>query len=153
MIALLNNNNTLAIVLLIYYTVVVLASNSSLQCESVNCTCSGSTLVFECTNAGAIATVWRGSFFDCPSNSIVLRHRLFQSGINGTCSNGAIVARSIEALNNSYTSQLSVTVSQRMKNGSVECIRDSSIETTIGTCPLNLATGKHRQLQVCSIEY
>ena len=132
---------TLMIMMLTFKT----SASNSLQCDhNVDCTCSGSTLVFECTIVGAIATVWRGSFFDCPSNSIVLRHRLFQSGINGTCSNGAIVARSIEALNNSYTSQLNVIVNQHTNNGSVECIRDSSIEITIGTCPLNLITGKHR---------
>ena len=132
----------LVVVILMSYELKTSASNNSLQCDHhIDCICPGNTVVFECNVVGAIATVWKGSFFDCPSNSIVLRHSVFTPGINGTCNNGEIVANGIEVINNIYSSQLAVTVNPDMNNGSVECIRDGSTEMTIGTCPLLLTTG------------
>ena len=138
-------------ILLLSYEFKISASVDSLQCNHhVDCVCPGNTVVFECTIVGAIATVWKGSFFtDCPSNSIVLRHRVFTPGINGTCNDGAVVANGIEVINNSYTSQLIVTVNPEVNNSTVECIRDGSMEMTVGTCPLSLASGKHGHLQEC----
>ena len=130
------------VVVIVLYELKISASSDSLECGSqIECICPGNTVNFECTVVGAIATVWKGSFFDCPSNSVVLRHRIFTPGINGTCNNGKVVATGIEVINNRYSSQLIVTVDSGMNNGSVECIRDGSTETTVGTCPLVLAQG------------
>ena len=69
-------------ILLMSYEFKISESVDSLQCNyHVDCVCPGNTLVFECTIVGAIATVWKGNFFNCPSNSIVLRHRVFTPGI------------------------------------------------------------------------
>ena len=128
--------------ILVSYGLAILASPNFLQCDNhIDCLCPRNTVNFECTVVGAIATVWKGSFFDCPSDSIVLRHRVFAPGINGTCNNGEIVATGIEVINNSYSSQLVIIVNPDMNNGSVECIRDGSMETTVGTCHLVLTSG------------
>lgn len=127
------------------YRCKISASVDSLQCNHhIDCICPGSTVVFECTIVGAIATVWKGSFFNCPSNSITLRHREFTPGINGTCNGGAVVANAIihEATNNSYTSQLVITINADVNNGTVECIRDGSTAINVGTCHLSLPPGK-----------
>ena len=127
---------------LVSYGLSILASPNFLQCDNhIDCVCPRNTINFECTVVGAIATVWKGSFFDCPSDSI--GYRVFAPGINGICNNGEIVATGIEVINNSYSSQLviTVTVDPDINNGSVECIRDGSTETTVGTCPLVLTSG------------
>ena len=93
------------------------------------CSCPGYTLTFECTVVGRGATVWRGSAFDCvyTSNTILLFHSRFATPIGtiSTCNNGAIVGRSLRVENNSYTSQLNVTVSRDLIGKSVTCVHDN----------------------------
>ena len=124
------------------------ASSNLLHCDyRSNCICPGSTIAFVCSVSDGVATVWRGSIFNCPSsgNDILLRHLRFEDGVSGTCNDGAVVAYSIDVTNNSYNSQLNMTVSPEMHNGTVECIRDSFNAASIGTCTLMLVTGKHKK--------
>ena len=124
----------------------LISANNSLNCDYRDqCLCPDDVLTFICSVSDGAATIWRGSFFsDCPDTSgseIILRHYKFEGGVSGTCSNGAVVAYSTEVTNNSYTSQLNVTVSPAMHNGSIECIEDGFNATSVGTCTLILATG------------
>ena len=92
-----------------------------------------------------MATVWRGSIFNCPNhgNEIILRHNNFENEVNiGTCNDRKVVAYSSEVTNDSiYSSQLNVTVTPEMHNETVECIQDGFNETSVGTCTLILTTG------------
>ena len=127
----------------------LISANNSLNCDyHGNCLCPDDVLAFVCSVSIGVATVWTGSFFNCPNfgNQIVLRHSRFESGVSGACNDGEVIAYSIEATNDSYTSQVNVTVSPEMQNGTVECIQDGpgTNVTSVGTCPfkLTLATGK-----------
>ena len=129
------------------------SANNLLHCNYYhgNCIlCPEDVVAFVCSVSDGVATVWRGSIFDCSSsgNEILLRHFKFESGTSGTCNDGEIAAYSTEVTNNSYSSQLNVTVSPEMHNGTVECIQDSFNETSVGTCTLILTKGtcKYREL-------
>ena len=112
--------------------------------------CPGDVLTTKCTIMGDGATVWQGTAFQCSSSSniILLLHSRFTGSHYPTasCNNGAIVARRLGIVNNSYISQLNVTVSPELNNTTVECWYDNymytaeifirSIQITV------LATGK-----------
>jgi hypothetical protein len=106
-----------------------------------DCTCLGYTQTFECTVFGAGVTIWNGIFFDC-ENGIELRHSRYNNIMDdmdpenvgpprGECNQGAILAKSIGAFEECYTSQLIVTVGEETINGTIECIHDNFIERTI----------------------
>ena len=129
---------------------ILISANNSLHCDyHANCVlCPEDVLVlkFVCSVSDGAATIlWRGSFFNCPNgdNEIVLCHSIFDNGVIKTCNNGAVVAYSTEVTNNSYISQLNVTVSPEMHNGSVECIHDGLHIPlfVVGACTLIPATG------------
>ena len=59
---------------------------------------------------------------------IILCHSKFNNGTSGQCGNdGAILRRSVNVSGTYYTSQLSVIVSNELKNTSVNCSSDSNI--------------------------
>ena len=132
-------------ILALYYTSLT-SANNLLYIHYGNCICPGDTIAFVCSVSGGAATVWKGSFFtDCPDtgeSEIILSHRRFEHGVTKTCNDGAIVAYSTEVTNNSHSSQLNVTVSPEMHNGTIECIGDGLNVTSIGAYTLILATGK-----------
>ena len=85
---------------------------------------------------GGGATVWLGTAFQCDGNThgfIALRHTQFGRSHKpeGTCNNGAIIARAIGVVNDSYISQLNVTVSTELNNTTVECCHDYNLTTTV----------------------
>ena len=136
--------------LIITLHTVLISANNSLHCDyRANCTlCSGDVLAFVCSVSDGAATIWRGSFFNCPNrgNEIVLRHSIFENGVIKTCNNGAVVAYSIdsEVTSNSYTSQLNVTVNPEMHNETIECVQDGlSIPFLVGACTFIPATGTY----------
>ena len=113
------------------------------------CICPGYNLTFECSILGSGATVWQGSAFDCPSTSheILLSHSQFEGAID-RCSNGAIVASGINVLptangDQCYISQLNVTVTDALRNKTVECFLDSNSQQSavIGNATLIFTTG------------
>ena len=86
----------------------------------------GEVVNYTCTavdNTGGLTTFWRGTAFNCPatSNVIALTHALFNSGVSGTCTDGAITGESVSAVDNCYTSRLMVTVSPALNGTTVEC--------------------------------
>ena len=136
------------LLLTLFYTSLISANDNSLNCDHHDkCLCPEDVLTLVCSVSYDVATVWKGTIFNCPSsgNEIVLRHSRFEGGITGSCNDGALVAYSTEVTNNSYTSQLNVTVSQEMNNGTIECIKEGVNVISVGICTLIIATGKHTQ--------
>ena len=85
------------------------------------------TTVSECAIMGGGVTVWKGTAFQFHCNnreSISLRHSQFRDSEKpeGYCNNGAIAARALGIVNNSYISQLNVTVSLELNNTTVEYV-------------------------------
>lgn len=68
-----------------------------------NCTCE--ERIYECRIIGNGITVWKGSAFDCPQSNNEIT---FLSSFK--CNNGAITAHIIAAENNTYISQLTVSL-------------------------------------------
>ena len=110
--------------------------------------CLGDILTIECAIMGGGATVWQGTAFQCDNNLdiIDLRHSQFRGSQKpeGTCNNGAIVARAIGVVNDSYVSVLNVTVSSELNNTTVECAHDYNLTTTVikSVQIIVLATGR-----------
>ena len=142
------------------YIISSISAYNSLNCDyQGDCLCPDDVLTFLCNVSDGAATVWKGSIFnDCPNSQheIVLRHSRFEDepGISGTCNDGEVIAYSIESTNNSYISQLNVTVSPEIQNGTVECIQDGpgANVTSIGVCPFKLtfASGNEKVIKVVS---
>ena len=128
--------------LVVMYTSLI-SVNNLLHCNYYGSrVCPEDIIVFDCSVSGGVATVWRGSIFNCRGNQIVLRHHNFENDVSGICNDGDIIAYSSEVANNSYSSRLNVTVTPEMHNGTVECIQDDFNETIVGTCTLIITTGK-----------
>ena len=112
-------------------------SESRLKLTSY-CTCPGYyILTYECEVIGhhLDATIWRGSAFDCTGQEISLLHRLYTDNSThtrayGVCNDGSIVAQSLRLENDTYVSQLNVTVSDSVIGKSIECIFDNTSTTT-----------------------
>ena len=117
---------------------------------NVNCVCPEETLTYTCNIVGGGNTLWGGTAFTCPStsNEIILRHSQFSEGHAGSCSNGALMARSIGVTNtNCYTSQLQVFVTISLNNTTIQCTHDSidSGQILIGSVSTIIITsGKNR---------
>ena len=110
-------------------------SNNYYQFTAVNdCTCLGYNSVYECTVTGGIATVWKGTAFDCQSadNEVVLLHNTSSTLLTAeTCNNGAITGRVIKVENRNYTSQLMVRVSAEMNGSTIVCAHDTGMDTPV----------------------
>ena len=112
-----------------------------------DCICLGHILNYSCTVFGNGFTHWRGSSFSCSlfGNEITLPHSDFQGGISKECNNGRIIGESVKfnLQQKSYSSQLSVNVSEELNGKTVECAYDNStIVTTIGLSTLRITSGE-----------
>ena len=117
-----------------------------IEVSTNDCICPGDIVTYECTVIGGHGgtTVWRGSALHCPNSEhmIQLVHGHFASEKEsfGDCNDGSIVARGLRVENNSYTSQLNVTLTYDMAGESIECVYDDGINTTkVGS--LNVTAG------------
>ena len=140
---------SLSIILFLIYNTSLISAIHCNYYQNDDCICPEDVVVFVCSVSGGLATVWRGSIFNCPNsgNQILLRHHNFENGTSRTCNDGKIVAYSSKVINNSYySSRLNVTVSPEMHNGTVECIQGGFTETSAGTCTLILATGTYKHI-------
>ena len=108
-----------------------------------NCTCEGSDQVYECRISGREATVWRGTAFNCPvtGNGIILFYN--SEVIERDCNNGAMIGRTIRAENNTFISQLTVSVSAEMIGMNISCYHYGSTQILIGSQLLTLTSGKY----------
>ena len=111
--------------------------------------CPREVLTIECAIMGGGATVWQGTALQCDNinrDIIDLRHSQFRGSEKpeGTCNNGAIIARAIGVVNDSYISVLNVTVSSELNNTTVECAYDYNLTTTVikSVQIIVLATGR-----------
>ena len=124
------------------------ARNTCDQFTAINdCTCPGYNSLYECTVIMGIATVWKGTAFNCQSagNEIVLLHNTnFTSLRTETCNSGVISGRIIRANNGIYTSQLVVRVSVEMNGSTVVCAHDTGVNTpVIGSKLLTIVEGRY----------
>ena len=121
-----------------------MGSNSALVAVN-SCACEGYDQVYECRVTGSGVTVWRGSAFNCPAtgNEIHILHGSSRSGIEASCNGGAILGRVIRAENNTYISQLTVSVSAEMIGMNISCFHDrpSGAAELIGSSILTLSRG------------
>ena len=118
--------------------------------QVAGCLCSGETITYQCSVPAGIATVWRGSAFNCPSisNAVVLHHSQYTSdNSSGECSGHDIRGQGISAANSTYVSILNVTVNSNYsyyQNKMIECVySDGSQLIPIGRIMINasLPTG------------
>ena len=107
-----------------------------------SCTCPETVLVFECTVDGDGGTYWQGTALEeCPRSRILIRHSQFENGfsVNETCgNNGTVIVRTTSAVNNSYTTELIISVSEQLNGSRIECTSDSG--RRIGSIPITLSS-------------
>ena len=82
----------------------------------------------------------------CPNNKITLLHSQFNLigyKINGTCGDGGqVIGRAVSVVNDSYTSQLIINISQNLIGANIECAyNNGSHIVDIGTKQILLTTG------------
>ena len=115
-----------------------------------HCICPGDILTYECTVIGSQlgTTVWRGTAFDCTGGEISLLHSAYAETsvirAYGECNNGLITAKSLSVADSiCYTSQLNITISDKVIGKSIECYYDDSNTTTLQLVgAINIITGK-----------
>ena len=99
--------------------------------------------------AGGGATIWQETALEeCPGSRIILRHSQFESGHNTsqTCgASGPVIGHTISVVNESYTSQITINVSQHLNGSTIECASDSGAQ--VGSGQILLTTG----IRHCSI--
>ena len=120
--------------------------------------CPGDVLTTECAIMGDGATVWLGTAFQCDGiniHEIILRHTQFGGSHNciRTCNDGAIAAQALGIVNNSYVSQLNVTVSLELNNTTVECWYSHSLTDIVikQIQIIVLAAGKQEKVQTANV--
>ena len=120
-----------------------------------DCVCPGHELRLECTVVGGVATVWRGTAFDClaTNNEIVLLNYGFGSRTTRECNNGRIMGRSINTTSDSdgvkYISQLIIQldVNGTLEGRTVECVYENGTHViVIGAHVISYTRGKSKLL-------
>lgn len=97
-----------------------------------DCACVGQNYTYQCSVNGGDLTVWSGSVIEVGCE-IILFHNQYESmsSASGVCNNGAVSGRSIEVVNSSYTSELTIRVSNNLDGRIVKCLVDDGIEETL----------------------
>ena len=119
----------------------LLAENDEFIVLNNSCTCEGYNQVYECRVTEGGTTLWTGAVFDCSSssNELILFHT---SSDMKVCNNGAIAGRIVRAENNTYVSQLIISVSTITVGTNISCSHETGSSTKlIGTSILTLTTG------------
>ena len=134
---------SITITIKVFLTAICFSSN---QFVAINdCTCQGHDVTYECTVFGKGATIWKGTAFDCSltNNELAIFHTInFTSQRPLPCNNGAIVGRAVKVENGSYTSQITIRVSDEVNGTTVVCAHDNgTLSTEIGSAILNITTG------------
>ena len=119
------------------------------QALSAMCACPGEVLTYTCTVDGGNVTIWGGSALnDCAGHQIILDHRQFNNpGASGECNDGYILGKSVDINGTCYTSQLNVTVSNRLNNTNVTCSSDLLVHMPLGESLITVA-GKYSQVRL-----
>ena len=116
-----------------------------------SCLCPECELIVECTLTSGGATVWQGTIFDgCQNEKITLRHSQFTSGsplLSESCgTRGLIVGRGVSVANESFTSQLTVTLSEDLSGKTIECANESG--QTVGSKQIDIPSGKYQVIRL-----
>jgi hypothetical protein len=110
-------------------------------------------VTYECTVCGGYGgiTVWIGDFFHCSSGkqAIELVHSHFspersggEASIVRICNDGNIAGRIVRVENNnSYTSQLNVTLTPDITGKRIECAYDNGTIHRVGSLNITMAQG------------
>ena len=120
-----------------------------------SCIDPGYEAVFSCTVYGGVTTVWQGlALENCSDGSVILRHSQFGNGltINKTCgTSGQVVGHATSAENGSYTSQLTISITQQAIEEQITCAKDGGINGSIQIMP---STGMHEYvINACTSLY
>ena len=102
--------------------------------ESDKCLCPGDVVTYECTVIGGLSTIWKGNAFDdrCVSEIVLIHQRYTSPGAYISCSNETIVARGLPVeVNETYTSQLSVTLTTDLLGKSIECHHENGTLSSV----------------------
>ena len=122
----------------------MVANSSVLTTVSSHCICPGHEAVFECTVDDGVTTIWQGSALEnCSDGTVILRHSKFGEGhtINESCgTSGPVIGRAISAENGSYTSQLTISITQQIIGSIIECATDGE-QSNSSDIQLRLSTG------------
>ena len=108
-----------------------------------SCTCPGDELAFECTIDGDAGTFWQGTALEeCYQSRILIRHSQFHGGgytVRRSCgASGTVIVHTISVMNNSFTTQLTITVNRQLNGKTVECESDKG--RVIGRTQISLKT-------------
>lgn len=114
---------------------------------TAHCICPEQKFTYNCTVVGRNLTIWSGTVFMPGCEEIILHHNQYEDHPEyRSCNDGAIVGQSIEVLNNSYRSNLTISVTSRLEGRTVICsAADKSNITIIGSTTLLITRGKPRQ--------
>lgn len=100
--------------------------------------CPGNVITLECTvQSRTTPTVWKGNVLNCETginNEITLLQRndsQFLQNVH-TCNNGTIMSQGIQIENDSFTSQLNITVELDKIGKQIECLQEASPSKLIG---------------------
>ena len=98
--------------------------------------------MYECTVYGSSAAFWKGTAVNCPESNNEINFNTFLN--TASCNEGAINASVIRADNNSYTSQLTVSVTSVRNGGNISCFSEGAdgLNVLIGSVDLTITTGK-----------
>ena len=109
-----------------------------------SCTCPGDELIFECAIEGDAGTYWQGTALEeCLQRNILIRHSQFRGGGHidrKSCgTSGTVVVHTISVVNNTFTTQLTITANHHLNGRTVECVSDRG--RVIGCSQIWLKTG------------
>jgi hypothetical protein len=119
--------------------------NLLLKVSARECLCPGDTVTYECTVFGGteVTTIWKGDFFSCLSDKRALEfvHSRTDNFSSQSCNDGNVVGRFVRIENDSFTSQLNITLKRSDIAGkSIECISDNGTDVErVGS--MNLTSG------------
>ena len=109
-----------------------------------SCTCPGDELIFECAIEGDAGTYWQGTALEeCLQRNILIRHSQFRGGghidrkLCGT--SGTVVVHTISVVNNTFTTQLTITANHHLNGKTIECVSDRG--RVVGRSQIWLKTG------------
>jgi hypothetical protein len=106
--------------------------------------CPGDIVTYECTVFGGTeaTTIWKGDFFSCLSGKRALEfvHSRTDNFSSQSCNDGNVVGRFVRIENDSFTSQLNITLKRDIAGKSIECISDNGTDVKrVGL--MNLTSG------------
>ena len=107
------------------------------------CICPGDTVTYECTVDGDYGgfTVWKGDFFRCSNNErqLELMHPQSNDDQAKVCNDGDIVGSIVRIENDSFISQLNITLASDMVGKEIECAYDNGTVHRVDS--LNITKG------------